>query len=366
MRIIIFGYGEIGKKLVQEIKHYSEMISIVAVMDNNPNISSQDGMRITSPESIKEYDFDEIWITTVYYEEIMNQLDDEGIDRAKMHFVEPTIPIIEERIRKSIAGGQTNALFPAQIDEELLSYLSTHKLKMYCYPFCDEYLGKNPQIHYDKEADLYYGIFEGKKMYLSRKYHDEQKARAYFNAVTMEQDIRSPHCYWNEDNLINARGCVVDVGAAEGIFGLKIIENIDHLYMIEADSDWAEALRYTYRDYANKVTIIEKYASDCDEDKCIRIDSFLKNEPIDVIKMDIEGMEMKALVGAERIIDKDCPVIAVCVYHHRNDNNVISKWLMEKGYCTRNSHGYVVCMGDWELERDEAGFRKALLFAHKA
>ena len=32
--------------------------------------------------------------------------------------------------------------------------------------------------------------------------------------------------------------------------------------------------------------------------------------------MDIEGGELSALTGAERIIDKHHPTLAVCVYHH--------------------------------------------------
>ena len=40
---------------------------------------------------------------------------------------------------------------------------------------------------------------------------------------------------------------------------------------------------------------------------------------VDIIKMDIEGAEKKALMGAEKIIKKHKPRLAVCVYHNFED-----------------------------------------------
>jgi hypothetical protein len=40
-----------------------------------------------------------------------------------------------------------------------------------------------------------------------------------------------------------------------------------------------------------------------------------KNEKITFIKMDIEGSEPQALSGAEEIIKKQKPKLAICVYH---------------------------------------------------
>lgn len=53
--------------------------------------------------------------------------------------------------------------------------------------------------------------------------------------------------------------------------------------------------------------------------KCITLDTLLKEKKIDFIKMDIEGAEKKALVGAQNIIKKNKPILAICIYHRPED-----------------------------------------------
>jgi FkbM family methyltransferase len=49
--------------------------------------------------------------------------------------------------------------------------------------------------------------------------------------------------------------------------------------------------------------------------KTVRLSDMLKNNKVTFIKMDIEGSELKALYGAEEIIKKQKPKLAICVYH---------------------------------------------------
>jgi FkbM family methyltransferase len=49
------------------------------------------------------------------------------------------------------------------------------------------------------------------------------------------------------------------------------------------------------------------------------IDSVLNGEFVDIIKMDIEGAEYKALLGAESSIKKHKPRLAICLYHNIED-----------------------------------------------
>ena len=51
----------------------------------------------------------------------------------------------------------------------------------------------------------------------------------------------------------------------------------------------------------------------------VSLDHQLKDASIDLIKMDIEGAEMEALKGCAAIIQKQHPVMAVCVYHRIED-----------------------------------------------
>ncbi|MGE4271300.1 MAG: FkbM family methyltransferase [Desulfitobacterium sp.] len=49
------------------------------------------------------------------------------------------------------------------------------------------------------------------------------------------------------------------------------------------------------------------------------MDELLKDEEITFIKMDIEGAEYNALLGAEHIIRENKPKLAICVYHRPGD-----------------------------------------------
>jgi FkbM family methyltransferase len=51
----------------------------------------------------------------------------------------------------------------------------------------------------------------------------------------------------------------------------------------------------------------------------IPIDELFANTPVTMIKMDIEGAEYDALLGARQTIQRDRPILAICVYHTQND-----------------------------------------------
>lgn len=49
------------------------------------------------------------------------------------------------------------------------------------------------------------------------------------------------------------------------------------------------------------------------------IDDLLGERHVTMIKMDIEGAEYDALVGSRRVIQRDSPILAICVYHLQED-----------------------------------------------
>lgn len=53
--------------------------------------------------------------------------------------------------------------------------------------------------------------------------------------------------------------------------------------------------------------------------RVVKLDDILKNRNVTMIKMDIEGAEMKALRGCSNIIKDQKPKMAICVYHRIND-----------------------------------------------
>lgn len=51
---------------------------------------------------------------------------------------------------------------------------------------------------------------------------------------------------------------------------------------------------------------------------CVTLDNILNNTEPTFIKMDIEGAEVDALLGAQQIISKSKPLLAICVYHEQD------------------------------------------------
>lgn len=49
------------------------------------------------------------------------------------------------------------------------------------------------------------------------------------------------------------------------------------------------------------------------------IDDLVESTPISMIKMDIEGGEFDALLGARKVIQRDRPILAICAYHLQQD-----------------------------------------------
>lgn len=50
----------------------------------------------------------------------------------------------------------------------------------------------------------------------------------------------------------------------------------------------------------------------------IRLDDVI-DTPVSLIKMDVEGFELRALQGAERLIQNNQPLLAICGYHQQSD-----------------------------------------------
>ncbi len=57
------------------------------------------------------------------------------------------------------------------------------------------------------------------------------------------------------------------------------------------------------------------------------IDESVNNDDVTFIKMDIEGSELRALMGAEKTIKRCKPKLAICVYHKVEDVVTIPQYI---------------------------------------
>lgn len=180
---------------------------------------------------------------------------------------------------------------------------------------------------------------------MSPKMNTKEKVLKYYCGICMEQDKQSPHAYMNEQFGVEEGDIVVDVGVAEGNFSLQVIDKVSKIYMIESDKDWIKALEYTFSEYKDKVIIIKKFVSDYTFGSTDTLDNMI-NEKVNFIKIDIEGCECEALLGAKQLIkNSDKLRCAICAYHRDNDEmyiDEIARMLEMKGSLVKGYMWYPV------------------------
>jgi predicted RNA methylase len=246
---------------------------------------------------------------------------------------------------------------------EALQFLNSHPISPLPYSFYTNYLKKDITVYTDSSNRLPYVNHNGNKLYFKKSWNYEDVKKSY-RILLAEQDLASPHRYLTDQYQIEKNSVVIDVGAAEGIFALDEMHNISHLYLIETDPEWIEALKVTYAKWSDKITIIPKYVSNIDDDKNVRLDTyFSSHNHIDFLKIDVDGAEQELLYGATEVISRKTKRVAICTYHKANDNVSFTAHFKEAGYRTHNSSKYLLFYHDSNFLPPY--FRRALLRAEK-
>ncbi|MBU3918417.1 FkbM family methyltransferase [Patescibacteria group bacterium] len=163
------------------------------------------------------------------------------------------------------------------------------------------------------------------------------------------EEILITKAYEDKEVKIEPEDIVFDCGANIGIFSIYAAKKAKMVYAFEPGKDEATALSENKRlNKCYNIKIIPKAVLDKIERaklvllgtgshylvsssnidrgavdaQTISIDKFVKEESldkVDFIKMDIEGSEEKALLGAKETLKKFKPKLAISVYHKFND-----------------------------------------------
>jgi FkbM family methyltransferase len=153
----------------------------------------------------------------------------------------------------------------------------------------------------------------------------------------------------------------LDCGAFDGdtlaLFSQSAINGYKHIWAFEPDISVQQKLKETIsKNNIENVTIILKGAYDStgqmrftkdgfyssivgsntsisskpgsETIEVTTIDTFFNGERLDIIKMDIEGSELKALAGATNTIKQYKPRLAICLYHNISDFLHIPEFLL--------------------------------------
>lgn len=334
IKIVLWGTGKIAKKLIEVIDD-----KIVFVVDNDDSKwgTIWNGYEIRCPDDIEKRiaEYDKIIIATTSFREIKTQI------LSKYSIEEKKIDNMYYRHREMFLDNFKRDESNFNEDKQkYFSYIKKNLLGVFNDEFIENYDQIKTDIFFDEDKGLYFVLYQGKRMYFSRKFHSSQMVGAYYKKLLIEQDERSPHRYLTEKFGIKEGDIVLDAGVAEGNFALEIIELVDKIYLIEADVEWIEALKYTFEPYKDKVEIIEAFLGNGEGE--ISVDEIIGSGRLDFIKMDIEGAEVSALCGAKNTLINNYTRMDICSYHNESDEEDIKQILKTYGYKSDVSEGYMV------------------------
>lgn len=200
------------------------------------------------------------------------------------------------------------------------------------------------ECHFDEEAGMYYAVENGMRIYLPiEDFPTRERVASYINGLRGEQDERSPHRYFTPRMEVPEGAVVMDAGVAEGNFSVPIVERVKKLYLVECDPGYIRALQWTFKDYMDKVVIVDKFLSKHSGKGRITIDDIMQGEPLDYLKMDIEGAEVAALQGGAKTLAASPNIKCnICTYHRLHDNERITEILTGHGMEVENTPGYML------------------------
>ena len=216
----------------------------------------------------------------------------------------------------------------------------------------------NPIVTVKEDQDMaVVTLLDGNTLYWPKEYALETISTLYKELLP-----NNPHNYLDLYTP-NPNDIVFDIGACEGLFSLKIRHSVSQLHLFEPVKRACEGLYKTFEKEikTGKVFIHEKILMDTNKEgvlkastHSINITEFIsdpsstssvmiattldelveahKISSVDLIKMDIEGAELQALMGGAQTLIKYKPDVLVCVYHRRKDLREITHFLAPMGY----------------------------------
>jgi len=206
---------------------------------------------------------------------------------------------------------------------------------------------------YDCQCKLPYVIHKGKRLYFTSGCSRKRCVEIYRMMIEFDGIIggryweKQPHQYQSDTFKIEEGDVLVDVGCAEGLVALDVIDKVSKAYLFESNPKWIPALKATFKDYGDKVKIFNKFVSNIDSDSTITLKSALNDVEGNIfVKMDIEGAEVDVLTGSKEFLkDRHNVKLAVCTYHRQKDEEEILALFKEMGYQHEFSDGWFYFKG---------------------
>lgn len=306
--VCVFGIGAISFPIISSIKNYTD-INIDFLSDNDETKWGKiyhNDLKCISPAELEKYKNDiAILITTQHYKKIYQQLLKKGI---KKIFAVTEYRLLNDgyfKNQRNLKKIKKNVLkvMDILVDErskEIMLTLVRNWFDFDVNAIGYEEIFTNDQYYpagvinlSEKEVFVDVGAYNGDTVidFLKRTKNQFESIFAFEldkkNFKEMESTI---------DKLdINLKKKI-------RLYNLGLLDEEKNVYYETGGS----GMQSTFINVINTAN---------DSGKTARLSDVIKDEKVTFIKMDIEGSEPQALLGAEEIIKKQKPKLAICVYH---------------------------------------------------
>lgn len=309
--IIIFGAGIGGMTTYELLKKYGQDQKVKAFSDNNKDKIGQIylGKPVIAPAAIESGKEQLILISSTAFDIISEQLLKLGLKKNNLYFFQPAGISLEKNSDLSFVKENIHRL------EGVYERLADEKSKKIYRCLLNYRISKSPvwleQIrdcvdreenqYFDRELLSGYGFSEG---FVDAGAYVGDTAASFFSHFPQYEG--SYYC--------------MEAGTKPYERLCRNLEKINAKKMITYQcAVWNKkgTLKFdttTFGDGGGSRVSEEGETVECDS-----LDHLLAGKEIGFIKMDIEGAEKRALLGAERLIRECRPILAICIYHKPED-----------------------------------------------
>jgi FkbM family methyltransferase len=314
--LVLFGAGKLGRKTLMGLR--KEGIEPLAFTDNNPSLWGQlvEGVRVYPPqEAAQRFGQSATFIITIW--------------TGRGHQMAPVITQLKQM--------HCNTVIPFPF-----LFWKYHER------FLPHYSIDLPHLILEEKEDIMEAYSLWSDDFSRQEFIAQIKWRLYSDWNSLSGPVAGEQYFLDDVFSVNKDEAFIDCGAFNGdtlktflcrqgtLFRKYIAFEPDPINysdlqcyvssLSEAISSKIDSFPYAISGQREKVTFcstgevgscISKSGSILVE--CIPLDELLTTEKPSFIKMDIEGSEQNALDGAREIINKEYPILAICVYHIKND-----------------------------------------------
>lgn len=356
IKVFLFGTGNMADNILRQVNNFSKNIEILGFIDNDSKKWGEFwGRSVYPPSILLENSYDILIIMSdVYFDTIKDNLVYwYDIDKNKIKN--------QRYLLKMLLMDKYKNTEDSDI-KQILKYLETNEISVY-----NQYVEEEKEIHtvyWDRVDNLPYIWFEDKKMYFPYDYKfQEYEGKKVVKDINCEQQLSSPHLYIKDDIKIERGDVIVDAGVQEGNFSLRYIEKVSKAYLFECSERWIRPLQKTFEKFKDKVILCDRFLGRINGGKNVNLDSIVMGR-LDFLKMDVEGAEVEALLGAKNVLLNNDVKCSICSYHKSGDEEAIKDILSVYGYRTETSSGYIFFYLDENIYSN-LDFRRGIVYAKK-